>query len=262
MRRVLGLILAVVFMAVSLAAAVPNALVLAPPVDGWQDSYISFLDSNYDIFAALWPDGMGGAAFIDLDLDGTPEMVLFDLGASVSMGAHIFDIIDGSVECVSSALDSAQNAFGGSHWSSVGVNAGFFEAFRLCKSDNGWCFWVDSNNGTMESTWDEIVRFDSVGGVLTPVSVCDRYLEFDMDSGLVVTERYTVAGQSTDNVGYDQASLAYQAGPDAGYEAKGVYVWDSGAYTADREGLTAMVRDAAAAYVPITSMVTAATISG
>ena len=226
MRRVLALVMTVVFLAAAMGAAVPDTLTLAPAVEGWADSYIAFLDSNYDIFAALWPDGMGGAAFMDLDLDGTPEMVLFDQGASVSMGAHIFDLINGQVYCVSSALDSAAGAF------------------------------------TMEAAWDEIVRFDNGAGVLTPVSVCQRYLEFDMYSGMVVTESYSVGGVSTDNVGYDRASLVYQAGQDAGYEAKGVYRWDSEAYTASREGLLAMARDAAAAYVPITSTVTLASIAG
>ena len=262
MRRVLALVVTVVLLAAAMGAAVPDTLTLAPAVEGWADSYIAFLDSNYDIFAALWPDGMGGAAFMDLDLDGTPEMVLFDQGASVSMGAHIFDLIGGQVYCVSSALDSAVGAFNGSYFSSVHVNAGFFEAFRLSKTEAGWCFWVDSSNGTMETAWDEIVRFDNGAGVLTPVSVCQRYLEFDMYSGMVVTENYSVGGAATDNVGYDRASLVYQAGQDAGYEAKGVYRWDSDAYTATREGLLALVRDAAAVYVPITSTVTLASIAG
>ena len=131
MRRMLALVMTVVFLAAAMGAAVPDTLTLAPAVEGWADSYIAFLDSNYDIFAALWPDGMGGAAFMDLDLDGTPEMVLFDQGASVAMGAHIFDLIGGQVYCVSSALDSAAGAFNGSYFSSVHVNAGFFEAFRL-----------------------------------------------------------------------------------------------------------------------------------
>ena len=262
MRRAMALILELVFLTASLGAAAPDTLSLAPPVEGWADSYISFLDGNYDIFAALWPDGIGGIAFMDLDLDGTPEMLVFDQGASISMGAHLFDLIDGTVQCVSSTLDSASGAFGGGYLSAVHVNAGFFEAFRLGRTEAGWCFWVDSNNGTMETAWDEIVRFDSAGGVLTPVSICDRYLEFDPSSGLVTVERYTVGGAETDNVGYDKASLAYQESQDAGYEAKGVYVWDDPAYADGPGGLLTMARDAAAAYVPIPQTVTLASVTG
>ena len=262
MKRLLALGLALVFMAAGLGASVPETLTLAPPADGWADSYISFLDESFDTFASLWPEGMGGIAFIDLDLDGTPEMVVFDQGASAAMGVHLFDLADGSVRCVSSALDGAQSAFGGGSWSSVYVNAGFFESFRLSRTDAGWCFWIDSSNGTMESAWDEIVRFDDDGGVLTPVSVCDRYLEFDLYSGQAVTERYRVSGVTADAAGYDQAAAVYQAGLDTGYEAKGVYMWDSASYGASREGLLAMARDAASVYVPITSTVTLASISG
>ena len=262
MKRVLALCLAAAFMAAAMGAAVPETLSLAPPAAGWADSYISFLDSSYDVFAALWPDGLGGMAFVDLDLDGTPEMLIFDQGASMTMGVHLFDLVDGTVHCVSSALDSAQNAFNGSYYSSVHVNAGFFEAFRLSRTSAGWCFWVDSSNGTMETTWDELVRFDSAGGVLTPVSVCDRYLEFDINSGLAVTEQYRVSGAETDSAAYDQAALVYQGGQDAGYDIKGVYAWDNAAYTADREGLLAMARDAADVYVPIPSVVTLASIAG
>ena len=144
MKRVLALCLAAAFMAAAMGAAVPETLSLAPPAAGWADSYISFLDSSYDVFAALWPDGLGGMAFVDLDLDGTPEMLIFDQGASMTMGVHLFDLVDGTVHCVSSALDSAQNAFNGSYYSSVHVNAGFFEAFRLSRTSAGWCFWASS----------------------------------------------------------------------------------------------------------------------
>ncbi len=243
----------------SAPTAVPETVVLPQPAEGWQDSYLAFMENNYDIFSALWPDGLGGVGFIDLDLDGTPEMVAFDQGASAALGAQIFDLINGQVYCVSSTLDSAAGAFDSTYLSPVHVCTSFFESFRLSRTAAGWCFWVDSSNSTEQTAWDEIVRFDSVGGVLTPVSVCYRYLEFDQDSGLVVAENYTAGGSPADAAGYQGAANVYQEALDAGYEAKGMFCWnDMDRYSAGHDGLMTMVKDALTAYSSIMDTVTLA----
>ena len=230
----------------------PIVLVLPEPTPGWADSYIDFIDNNYDIFAALWPEGLTGVGFVDLDLDGTPEMVVFDQGASATLGVQLFDLIDGRVWCVSSVLDSAAGAFGDDYFSRISVCASYFEAFRLTSTAAGYTFWVSSSNGTLESSWDEIVRFDCTDGVLTPESVCGRYLESDAETGLVVTQHYTVGGEETDEEAYEAAAAVYQSGLDAGYDAKGVFLWnDMNRYDTTYDGFMAMARDAAAAYVPI-----------
>ena len=278
MRRVGILLLALAVMAGSIAAsaprtermfsqptetAVPETVLLRQPVDGWQDSYLAFMQSNYDIFTALWPDGIGGVGFIDLDLDGTPEMVVFDSGASAAMGVQLFDLVDGQVYCVSSTLDSAAGAFDSTYLSATSVCTSFFEAFRLSRTENGWCFWVDSSNGTMETSWDEVVRFGSSSGALAPMSVCYRYLEFDPASGLVVAESYTVAGAASDGAGYQAAADIYQEGQDTGYNAKGVFLSDDfERYGAGYEGFVAMVQDALSAYAPIVDTVTLASTVG
>lgn len=244
--------------------AVPGTLILPRPEEGWADRYLTFLDDNYDIFAALWPEGVSGMGFIDLDLDGTPELVVFDPGASVSLGAHIFDLIDGQVHCVSSASESAAGAFGGEYLSPVGVCTTFFDMFRLSRTEDGWCFWVNSANGTMEAVWDEVVRFGTdASGVLTAQSVCYRYLESDPNTGLVSAERYTVNGREAGEADYDAASGVYLNGEDTGYDAKGVFLWnDQSTYEVPYEGFMAMARDAAAAYTPIADSITLASVEG
>ncbi|MCD8116488.1 MAG: hypothetical protein LUE21_05140 [Oscillospiraceae bacterium] len=239
----------------SAASAIPSSvepLSIPEAVDGWQESYLAFLDDNYDIFAALWPEGMTGVGFVDLDLDGTPEMIVFDQGASATLGAQLFDLVDGQVACVSSTLDSASGAFGDEYFTTVSVCTSYFEAFRLSYTvDDGWCFWVDSANGTLESTWNEIIRFDCENGALTPVSVCTRYLESDEETGLVVVESYTVSGQEAQASDYDGAANIYLYGQDAGYEAAGVFLWSDNSYDTTYDGLMAMARAAVDAYKPI-----------
>ncbi len=220
--------------------------------EGWAEGYLSFLENNYDIFAALWPEGLTGVGFIDLDLDGMPEMVVFDLGASATLGVQLFDQLDGQVFCVSSVLDSAAGAFGDEHFSPISICTSFFESFRLSRTEEGFCFWVTSANGTLESTWDELVRFGSVDGVLTPESVCGRYLESDPETGLVVQERYTVAGEPSDAASYNAAAAVYSGGEDLGYDAQGVFLWnDMTRYDTTFDGFLAMAQDAAEAYVPL-----------
>ena len=230
----------------------PAVLTLPPAREGWAESYLAFLDDNYDVFAALWPEGLTRVGFIDLDLDGTPEMLVFDQGASATLGVQLFDLVDGRVECVSSVLENAAGAFGGEHFSPVSVCASFFESFRLCQTDSGYVFWVLSANGTMESSWEEIIRFDGENGVLTPVSVCARFVEGDPEADAVLSERYTVAGQEADKAAYEAAEAVFSMGRDTGYEARGVFLWnDMAKYDTTYDGLMAMARDAVEACAPI-----------
>ena len=232
-----------------------EAPVLTPaePAADWQEAYLTFLSDNYDIFAALWPEGLSGVGFIDLDLDGTPEMLVFDLGASATMGVHLFDLVDGQVYCVSSVMDSASGAFDPAHFTTVSVCANYFQSFRLIRNGEECSFWVESANGTLESAWSEIVRFDCAGGVLVPVSVCSRYLESNVETGAVIAERYTVGQEESDEAGYAQAALPYTGGEDMGYEGAGLFLWNNmKRYDTTYEGFMAMARDAATAYTPVT----------
>ena len=224
--------------------------------EGWAESYFTFLDDNFDILSALWPGGLTGVGFIDLDLDGTPEMLLFDQGASATLGVQLFDVSDGRVYCVSSVQESASGAFGGEHFSRVSVCASFFESFRLSQTEDGFCFWVLSANGTLESSWDELVRFDAgEDGIMVPVSVCAHWLESDEETGTVVSERYSVGGRDADKSAYDEAHARYAEAPDTGYEAKGVFLWnDMQSYDTTFDGLMAMARDAAECCVPVSSI--------
>lgn len=226
---------------------------LPPAQEGWDESYLAFLEDNYDIIAALWPDGIAGVGFIDLDLDGTPEMILFDQGASATLGVQLFDLIDGQVYCVSSVQESAAGAFGDEYFSRVSVCASFFESFRLSETADGFRFWVLSANGTLESGWEEIVRFDAgEDGVLTPVSVCASYLDSDAETGEVISERYTVGGKAADAFTWEETAALYKEARDTGYEGRGVFLWnDMQSYDTTCDGLLAMAKDAAEACVPV-----------
>lgn len=227
-------------------------LSLPEPAEGWQETYLTFLDDNYDIITALWPGGLAGVGFIDIDLDGTPEMLLFDFGASATMGVHLFDLVNGTVCCVSSALDSASGAFGAEYLTAVSVCASYFESFRLLRNGGEYAFWVESANGTLESAWNEIIRFDCDDGVLTPVSVCSRYLECNVETGMVITESYSVGPEESDEAGYGEASAPYVYGEDMGYDGAGLFLWDNmKRYDTTYEGFMAMAQDAATAYCPL-----------
>ena len=230
----------------------PPALTVSEPVVGWEESYLTFLSDNYDIFAALWPEGLSGVGFIDLDLDGTPEMLVFDLGASATMGVQLFDLVDGQVYCISSVMDSATGAFDPTYFTPVSVCASYFESFRLIRNGDDLSFWVESANGTLESTWGEIVRFDCADGVLVPVSVCSRYLESNPETGVVFREEYTVGGEVSDEESYLRAAEPYTLGEDMGYDGSGLFLWNNMKhYDTTYEGFMAMAEDAATAHTPL-----------
>lgn len=219
----------------------------------WLPLYRDFLSDSFDVIAALWPDGISGIGFIDLDLDGTPEMLLFDMGASAAMGVQFFDIVDGAVVCVSSVNEGAAAAFGGEHFSAVSVCAQLFEDFRLVSNGEQTFFTVHSANGTPESSWEEDIHFRRAqGDVLTLTSLCRCEIINDVENDTIAVENYSIEGEDCDEVAYIEAQQAVADAADLGYEAFGVFQWnDMERYDTSLEGLLVMLDDAAAGYKPI-----------
>lgn len=221
--------------------------------EDWAALYRSFLKDNFDVIAALWPDGISGIGFADLDLDERPEMLLFDMGASAAMGVQFFDVADGEVVCVSSVNEAAAAAFGDEYFSPVSVCAQLFGDFRLLFDGEQSSFFVCSANGTSESSWEEVVRFTGgEGGVLRLQSVCRSEIETDTETGDIISRSFYSGGESCDEETYDIARDAVQNAKDLCYEAYGVFQWnDAENYDTSLEGLLVMLDDAAAGYPPL-----------
>lgn len=221
--------------------------------DEWITLYRSFLENSFDVIAALWPDGISGIGFVDLDLDGTPEMLMFDMGASAAMGVQIFDIANGAVVCVSSVNEAAAAAFGGDYFSPVSVCAQLFEDFRLVNDGEQTFFTVHSANGTAETFWEESIRFGrDANDVVTLQSLCRCETVNDVENNAVLEENCFVLGQPSSRDEYDTAQQAVADAADLGYEAFGTFQWnDMDRYDTSLEGLLVLLDDAAAGYVSI-----------
>ena len=218
----------------------------------WSGIYTEFVDTSYDRLQESFLGGIAGVAFIDLDLDNTPEMIVYDLGASASMGVQIFDIIDGLVECISANMSTVGDEFGGSHLSHVYVNCNYFTDFRLMESAAGERFFsVESGNGAIDFAYQELITFGSADGIVTLNKELYKYAEYDED-GNETTARYEADGTSCTadeyTAGYEKF---YSDNEDVGYEASGRFLLENKAYTQDYDGIMAMVKDAISAYVRI-----------
>lgn len=219
----------------------------------WAGLYRQYVEDNFDVIAALWPDGMSGVGFVDLDIDGMPEMLLFDMGASATLGLQIFDVVDGAVVCVSSVNEAAAAAFGDTHFSGLAVCASYFEDFRLLENGGEAFFTVKSANGTLESCWEEQIRFvRGEGDVLTLGSLYRLETESDVENGTIAAEHFYANGAACSLEEYQEATAIVEGAQDLGYEAAGMFLWnDMERYDTSLEGLLVMLEDAAAAYVPI-----------
>lgn len=203
----------------------------------------TFLSERYAELAGALYGGIAGVGFIDLDCDGGMEMLLFDAGASASMGVQIFDIIDGEVECISANIATVGERFGGDHFTETFVNANLFEDFRLMenKQTGESFFLVSSGNGARDSSYTELIRFSADGEVLTLTGVAYRYEEYDEDSGEIKSVSYKVGGREASKEEYMALTgKIYSEAEDTGLEAKGVFAWESDAYTEGLDGLLAM----------------------
>ena len=214
------------------------------------DLYLSFLSDNYQELSDAFFGGISGIGFIDLDLDGGVEMLVFDAGASAAMGLQFFDIVDGKVECVSANMDTVGKAFGDEHMSSVIVNANHFDEFRLMedKATGEKFFTVSSGNGAADFSYSELIRFGSDDGVLTLQSLMYKHEDYDPDTGTLKDESFKVDGKDADNSAYDTASSAFTSGTeDLGYIAAGALAWEKD-YGSGSDGLLAMAEAAETLY--------------
>lgn len=208
--------------------------------------YRDFLKNNYEaLFEAC--GSIAGIGFIDLDCDGIREMIIFDSGASASMGVQFFDISDKKVECISANSEAVGKAFGGEHLTANYVNANLLEDFRLMenKADGKQFFLVESGNGNVESFYRELIRFGSEDGVLTLSPLVYRYDEFDDATGAISGSRFKIDGEDSDEAAYLSAiSKIYADAADTGLECRGVFMWESPDYTEDFKGFMLMAEKA------------------
>lgn len=212
----------------------------------------SFLSDNYKTLSAGFSGGISGLGFIDLDLDGEIELLIFDAGASAAMGLQFFDVIDDTVECVSANMSAIGSAFGGDHLSGVCVNANSFDDFRLMqdKATGERFFLVESGNGAVDFSYRELIRFGCSNGALTLESLLYRYEEYDPETGALTDARFELAGEPADQAAYESAHTQFfDALEDTGYKASGAMLWDGGTYGTGLEALLKMVDRARLLYL-------------
>jgi len=231
----------------------------APEVYGdWAAIFTDFLRENYDSLNTLCYGGIAGVGFIDLDLDGTPELLLFDAGASAAMGVQFFDIADGREVCVSANNPDLRQPYGAGYFTDVYVNANYFDDFRLMEDQESGerYFLVESGNGAEDFLYREVIRFGRDGsGVLTLTSLLYRYESYSPDdSGNMVlsSANYTQNGQSITGAEYTAAYDALFASvKQTDYTPAGVFIWEVKDYDGGLESFLSLVQTAVERYIPI-----------
>lgn len=209
----------------------------------------NFLTDNYNQLSTLMSGGISGIGFIDLDLDGGMEMLIFDAGASAAMGLQFFDIIDGEVECVSANIVDLGAAFDGGHLRETYVNANYFDDFRLMtdKETGDKFFCITSANGALDFSYSELIQFAADGEILTLTSLSYKYESYDIDTSELMSANFTVKGEPCDEDAFDAAMNAFDVNSeDTLLECKGVFTWEDNSYSDGLTGLLAMADKALA----------------
>lgn len=197
-----------------------------------------FLSVNFERLSEASFNSIAGIGFLDLDLDGTLEMILFDAGASASMGANVFDIIDGGVHCVSSSIAAIGEIFGDAELSEISISANFMENFRLMEeAETGERFFVvESSNGNIDSSFSELIRFGNEEGRLTLSSVFYKYEEYDVETRQVTHQEFRVGSTEALLSGYTSfVDNFYADNSDLQLECLGAFVWEITDYVENRE---------------------------
>lgn len=220
------------------------------PSDGDAETAALFRDfvyNNYDKLAELTGNSISGIGFIDLDLDGDREMLLFDDGASASMGVNIFDVTDDGIRCISANMEALATEFGNGETSAITINANLMEDFRLLENtETGERFFVvESYNGNIESSFSELIRFDRTDSGLDLCSVYYKYEEYDTDTGEVINQSFRVGSTDAMISGYNTFVANFNSdNADLGLECVGVFIWEAPEYTKSRDQFMSLLDQA------------------
>ncbi|MEA4895167.1 MAG: hypothetical protein VB064_07880 [Oscillospiraceae bacterium] len=243
------------------ASPVPSPVQPVPQLDNGPrfDLFLAFLSDNYQELYDAFYGGISGIGFIDLDLDGGVEMLIFDAGASAAMGVQFFDIIGGEVECVSANMDAVGKTFGGEHFSTTIVNANHFDDFRLMedKATKEKFFIVKSGNGAADFSYSELIRFENDNCTLTLKSLMYEYTEYDADTGAPISASFKLAGKSAGKDEYDtEYKKFFDSAEELPYTAMGAFLWEHENYESGKDGLLAMASAAQALYYSNSFLIT------
>lgn len=232
---------------------VPDEPDVSAPVD-WYADYTAFVDNHYDALLSACGQ-ISGFAFFDLDRDGTPELLVYDAGASAAMGVSFFDLDGDEPVCVSCGFDETLldklPVRAGKQAGEIAVNANGAASFRLLEdpADGTQFYIVESGNGALDFSWRELIRFGcEEDGLLTLESLMYRRDTYDPVTFDSTGSACTVAGEPADADAYDAAYAAFFAGVrETGFSVPDVFLW-TGDYAQTHDGCMAMLRDAADAY--------------
>ncbi|MEG2814734.1 MAG: hypothetical protein RR885_00790 [Oscillospiraceae bacterium] len=207
------------------------------------ETFLSFLSENYEALSASCFGGIAGIGFIDLDLGGEIEMLLFDAGASSSMCVQIYDIINGTVECISSSTPITTEGSEQKYLSKISINVGCLEDFRLVeqKSTGERFFCVESRKSTSSTYYNDIIRFGEKNCALDLTVLFHKHENYDVTNGDITLREYKVAGAVATEAEHNAALAKFQDDIiDLESNAVGVFMWDAAAKAAGLDGLLAM----------------------
>jgi len=218
----------------------------------WQAIYTGFLSENYEALEQLCYGGIAGLGFIDLDVDGVPELVIFDSGASASMGVQFFDIAGDFVVCVAANSAGLREAYGADDFSEVRVNANYFDDFRLILTEEGKAqFYVESWNGAIDFSYSEVVRFERGQEHMELVSVLYKSEEYDVDTGEATQLVCQAGGEEISQQEYTDTYSYIFNRELTEWKSAGSFIWESKDYDDGFEGFMAMAEHAMGLYVPV-----------
>ena len=214
--------------------------------------YRDFLELNYVPLTSAC-GFISGLGLCDLDLDGTAELLLFDAGASSSMGVQFFDVEDGAVVCVSASRVEVGSQFKGRSFDKRHyVDTVDFAAFRLIELADGQLFFtVTSRNGDDALRFTERLRFGrDENDMLTLSCLCCTNEGYDTETG---EKKYTVYTRDDDTLTdeeFAEINATLDSAADLGCSVSGAFVWDSESYSSEYSGIMALYDAVTDGYTP------------
>lgn len=225
---------------VTLSAEKPEPGGVIRHTENWQELFAGFLSENYELLASA--GDIAGVGFIDLDIDGVPELLLFyDSGSSAAMDVALF------------GLNASGSVYPDARGPEKQISACLFEDFRLMQDPKTGTrfFIVESLRSADDFDHSELVLFaPSPDDFLSLTLLLGRYKGSDPSTGEYIDELFTQNGVKISADEYARCyRLFFDYFTDTGYDAAGTFVWEKISY--EDEGFMSMVENSIKIYKPL-----------
>lgn len=195
MKKILFKLFALTFVIVSSMGCVQAKTVNYKAI--YTDLLQGLINNSIDLY---------GIGLSDLDLDGIPELIIYDGGASSAHGVNIFQIINGEAELRYGMHYRDMNYFSKTYFENLDIpitaNYGDSDDLALYVKNNIPIYILRSHNNDGNEEYIQYYTFKNIDGKITAKNIAEQNI-ISEESGRILSISYKLNGNECEQFEFD-----------------------------------------------------------